>query len=41
MAAAQALGMTAVLHTETASTARTLQDLLGVQLNWSSEQVYP
>lgn len=36
VAAAQALGMTAVLHTETASTARALQDLLGVQLNWSA-----
>ena len=36
VAAAQALGMTAVLHTESASTARALQDLLGVQLNWSA-----
>ena len=35
VAAAQALGMTGVLHTETASTARTLQDLLGVPLAWS------
>jgi putative hydrolase of the HAD superfamily len=36
VAAAQALGMTGVLHTETASTARTLQDLLGVPLAWSA-----
>jgi putative hydrolase of the HAD superfamily len=39
VAAAQAVGMTAVLHTDTASTARALQDLLGVQLNWSTKQV--
>ena len=32
VAAAQALGMTAVLHTETVSTARALQDLLGIPL---------
>jgi epoxide hydrolase-like predicted phosphatase len=32
VAAARALGMTAVLHTETASTATALQDLLGVSL---------
>ena len=32
VAAARALGMTAVLHTETASTAKALQDLLGVPL---------
>jgi len=32
VAAAQACGMTGVLHTETASTARALQDLLGVPL---------
>jgi putative hydrolase of the HAD superfamily len=36
VAAAQALGMTGVLHTETASTAKALQDLLGVPLAWSS-----
>jgi putative hydrolase of the HAD superfamily len=36
VAAAQALGMTGVLHTGTASTARTLQDLLGVPLAWSA-----
>jgi len=36
VAAAQALGMTGVLHTETVSTARTLQDLLGVPLAWSA-----
>ncbi|MGH3288937.1 MAG: HAD family hydrolase [Streptosporangiaceae bacterium] len=35
VAAAQACGMTGVLHTETASTARALQDLLGVPLAWS------
>ncbi|HEV2252059.1 MAG TPA: HAD family phosphatase, partial [Streptosporangiaceae bacterium] len=29
-------GMTGVLHTETASTARALQDLLGVPLPWSA-----
>ena len=32
VAAAQACGMTGVLHTETATTARALQDLLGVPL---------
>jgi putative hydrolase of the HAD superfamily len=32
VAAAQACGMTGVLHTETAATARALQDLLGVPL---------
>ena len=32
VAAAQACGMTSVLHTEPAATARTLQDLLGVPL---------
>jgi putative hydrolase of the HAD superfamily len=36
VAAAQACGMTGVLHTETASTARALQDLLGVPLAWSA-----
>jgi putative hydrolase of the HAD superfamily len=36
VAAAQACGMTGVLHTETAATARTLQDLLGVPLAWSA-----
>ena len=34
--AAQACGMTGVLHTGTASTARALQDLLGVPLAWST-----
>ena len=34
VAAAQACGMTGVLHTETAATARALQDLLGVPLAW-------
>jgi FMN phosphatase YigB (HAD superfamily) len=32
VAAARACGMTSVLHTEPAATARTLQDLLGVPL---------
>ena len=36
VAAAQACGMAGVLHTETATTARTLQDLLGVPLAWSA-----
>jgi FMN phosphatase YigB (HAD superfamily) len=36
VAAAQACGMTAVLHAEPAATARTLQDLLGVPLAWSA-----
>jgi putative hydrolase of the HAD superfamily len=36
VAAAQACGMTGVLHTQTAITARTLQDLLGVPLAWSA-----
>jgi putative hydrolase of the HAD superfamily len=36
VAAARACGMTGVLHTETASTARALQDLLGVPLAWST-----
>jgi putative hydrolase of the HAD superfamily len=36
VAAARACGMTGVLHTETASTARALQDLLGVPLAWSA-----
>jgi putative hydrolase of the HAD superfamily len=36
VAAAQACGMTGVLHTETAGTARALQDLLGVPLAWSA-----
>jgi putative hydrolase of the HAD superfamily len=36
VAAAQACGMTAVLHTETATTAQALQDLLGVPLAWST-----
>ena len=36
VAAAQACGMTGVLHTETAATARALQDLLGVPLAWSA-----
>jgi putative hydrolase of the HAD superfamily len=36
VAAAQACGMTGVLHTETATTARALQDLLGVPLAWSA-----
>ena len=35
VAAAQACGMTGVLHTETAGTAKALQDLLGVPLAWS------
>jgi putative hydrolase of the HAD superfamily len=35
VAAAQACGMTGVLHTETAATAKALQDLLGVPLAWS------
>jgi putative hydrolase of the HAD superfamily len=34
--AAQACGMTGVLHTETAGTAQALQDLLGVPLAWSA-----
>ncbi len=36
VAAAQACGMTGVLHSETAATARALQDLLGVPLAWSA-----
>ena len=36
VAAAQACGMTGVLYTETATTARALQDLLGVPLAWSA-----
>ena len=36
VAAAQACGMTAVLHTETAATAKALQDLFGVPLAWSA-----
>jgi hypothetical protein len=36
VAAARACGMTGVLHTETATTARALQDLLGVPLAWST-----
>ena len=36
VAAAQACGMTGVLHTDTAATARALQDLLGVPLAWSA-----
>jgi putative hydrolase of the HAD superfamily len=36
VAAAQACGMTGVLHAEPAATARTLQDLLGVPLAWSA-----
>jgi len=36
VAAAQACGMTGVLHTETATTASVLQDLLGVPLAWSA-----
>ena len=36
VAAAQACGMTGVLHTETATTARALQELLGVPLAWSA-----
>lgn len=36
VAAAQACGMTGVLHTETAITARALQDLFGVPLAWSA-----
>jgi putative hydrolase of the HAD superfamily len=36
VAAAQACGMTGVLHTETAGTAQALQDLLGVPLAWSA-----
>jgi putative hydrolase of the HAD superfamily len=36
VAAAQACGMTGVLHTETAATARALQDLFGVPLAWSA-----
>jgi putative hydrolase of the HAD superfamily len=38
VAAAQACGMTGVLHTETATTARALQDLLGVPLAWSGPE---
>jgi len=34
--AANACGMTGVLHTEAAATAAALQDLLGVPLSWSS-----
>jgi putative hydrolase of the HAD superfamily len=34
--AAQACGMTGVLHTETAGTAQALQDLLGVPLAWNA-----
>jgi hypothetical protein len=33
---ADGIGMTGVLHTEPASTARALQDLLGVELAWSA-----
>jgi putative hydrolase of the HAD superfamily len=36
VAAARACGMTGVLHTETATTAQALQDLLGVPLAWSA-----
>ncbi|MFZ0192717.1 MAG: HAD family phosphatase [Streptosporangiaceae bacterium] len=36
VAAAQACGMTGVLHTQTSSTAGALQDLLGVPLAWSA-----
>jgi len=36
VAAAQACGMTGVLHTETGGTAKALQDLLGVPLAWSA-----
>jgi putative hydrolase of the HAD superfamily len=36
VAAAQACGMTGVLHTEPAVTAKALQDLLGVPLAWSA-----
>jgi putative hydrolase of the HAD superfamily len=36
VASAQACGMTGVLHTETAATARALQDLFGVPLAWST-----
>jgi len=36
VAAAQACGMTGLLYTETATTARALQDLLGVPLAWSA-----
>jgi putative hydrolase of the HAD superfamily len=36
VAAAQACGMTGVLHTEPAATAKALQDLLGVPLAWSA-----
>ena len=39
VAAAQACGMTAVLHAEPAATARTLQDLLGVPLAWSASAI--
>jgi putative hydrolase of the HAD superfamily len=35
VAAAQACGMTGVLHTDTAATAQALQDLFGVRLAWS------
>jgi putative hydrolase of the HAD superfamily len=38
VAAAQACGMTGVLHTETAATARALQELFGVPLAWSTPQ---
>lgn len=36
VAAARACGMTGVLHTETATTAQALQELLGVPLAWSA-----
>ena len=36
VAAAQACGMTGVLHTQTGGTAKALQDLLGVPLAWSA-----
>ncbi len=36
VAAAQACGMTGVLHTEPADTAKALQDLFGVPLAWSA-----
>jgi len=36
VAAAEACGMTGVLHTETAATARALQELFGVPLAWST-----
>jgi putative hydrolase of the HAD superfamily len=41
VAAAQACGMTGVLHTDPASTAAALQDLFGVPLAWSAPATTP